>query len=154
MCVCLCVRVSFLFILEKPAKRRKGKKVRALFQKVCKAVNHTFLPRNANRMDHLTSHPDPNDSELTPDPGLCRTTPVADTDTADPEPLCVPGPSRIEQVPDVDLADPESSPVADPSNSDLGNSESLSLWFKLFLPSFVKYLSLSLLAAVILIQCK
>ncbi|XP_052394987.1 uncharacterized protein LOC127942957 [Carassius gibelio] len=74
-------------------------------------------------MDHLTSHPDPNDSELTPVPGLCRTTPVADTDAAEPEPLCAPGLSRIEQVPDVDLADLESSPVADPSNSALGNKK-------------------------------
>lgn len=85
----------------------------------------------------LIPQPDQDDSELMPAITTIRLTPTADTDPADPEPvclpgqvcedvesLCVPGPSRMEKPLDTDVADPESSPVADPSSSDLGDGES------------------------------
>lgn len=117
---------------------------------------------------YLTPQPDQDDSELMPAPSPFRITSTADTDPADPElvrlpgqvcedveSLCVPGPSRTEQTLDTDLADPESSPVADLSSSDLGEGESLLLWFVISTIFYFicMFYSPILLAVVIVIHC-
>ncbi|KTF71914.1 hypothetical protein cypCar_00050321, partial [Cyprinus carpio] len=121
---------------EKPAKGKKGKEVCAVFQRVWKAVKRPFLCCRLNSVVCLTPQLDLDDSELMPAPSPFRITPVADTDPADPELVClpgqicedvesscVPGPSRTEQTADTDLADPE-SPVANPSSYGLGDGKS------------------------------
>ncbi|XP_056322902.1 serine/threonine-protein kinase pim-2-like isoform X2 [Danio aesculapii] len=89
------------FILEKPKKGRKGKRVSAFFKRVWKAAKRHFLCCDTDIVQHLTPQPEPEpEPESEPEPELedeadPEAVPVEVTprsaEPADPESVCLPG---------------------------------------------------------------
>ncbi|XP_056315125.1 serine/threonine-protein kinase pim-2-like [Danio aesculapii] len=89
------------FILEKPKKGRKGKRVSAFFKRVWKAAKRHFLCCDTDIVQYLTPQPEPEpEPESEPEPELedkadseavsVEVTPE-NAEPADPESVCLPG---------------------------------------------------------------
>ncbi len=136
-CLFLIVCSSLFFIPDKVSKGKKGKAV--FFQKLCKAVKWPIICCGPDRVVRLTAQTDAHldDPEVTAVPG-----PTAAADPAAPELLCLPG--QVCDDPELPSCVPRSSGIIEQSQDpeplvpdssvlNLCHSESLLLWFLLFL---------------------